>query len=177
MKGDHRNGRRSGGLIAATAVIATIVVWWLAWSSAGEAPPRESRAAALATAQQQVRALAADARIGITGRYSPGATYERCDRQSMRAPAGGPYALTYTAYADLPDRLHIAALRRLRAALERRDGIEITAYEERPPAQEAQLDATDGPHRSHLAVASAKPPHTVRLAVTMDCFRPPGEGR
>lgn len=160
-----------------TAVVIAAIAWWLAWSSAGTAPPRESRAAALATAQQQVRALAADARIGITGRYTPGAFYERCDRQGVRAPTDGPYALTYTAYADLPDPLHIAALRRLRTALEQRGGVEITTYEERPPAQEAQLDATDGPHRSHLAVASAKPPHTVRLAVTMDCFRPPGDGR
>ncbi|WP_405743667.1 hypothetical protein OG422_17720 [Streptomyces sp. NBC_01525] len=177
MRIGHGSGRRRGGPIAATAVIVVAAVWWLAWSSAGAAPPRESRTAALATAEQQVRTVAADARIGISGRYNPGASYERCDRRGVRAPADSPYTLTYTAYADLPDRFHIAALRRLRAALERRHDVEVTAYEERPQVQEAQLDAVDRPHRTHLAVASAKPPHTVRLAVATECFRPPEDGR
>ncbi|MEU3714065.1 hypothetical protein [Streptomyces catenulae] len=159
----------------AVLVVATLLGW--AWLSDAGAPPLESRAAALATTEQQVRNVAADAGIGISGRYNPGASYETCGRRGVPAPTEGPYTLTYTAYADLPDRMHIAALRRLRAALERKDGVEITAYEERPQVQEAQLDADDGPHRRHIAVASAKPPHTVRLAVSTECFRQPVDGR
>ncbi|MFF9482955.1 hypothetical protein [Streptomyces sp. NPDC014733] len=147
-------------------------LFWLT----GKGTPLADRSEALATAQKQVRAVAADAGIGISGRYNPSASYEACGRRGVPAPAGGQFTLTYTAYADLPDRMHIAALRRLRSALERQDGVKVTAYEERPQVQEAQLDA-DGPDRLHIplhiAVASAKPPHTVRLAVTTDCLQPP----
>lgn len=159
-------------MIAGAAVIVVATLFGLFWVT-DKGTPLGSREGALASAQQQVREVAADAGIAIGGRYNPGASYEACDRRGVPAPAGGPFTLTYTAYGDLPDRLHIAALRRLRTALERKDGVEVTAYEERPQVQEAQLDAADEPHRSHIAVASAKPPHTVRLAVTTECLQPP----
>ncbi|MFI0218372.1 hypothetical protein [Streptomyces lydicus] len=140
-----------------------------------KALPRKSREDSLAWAKQYTATMAHYAGVKIGKRFgSPFTHFEDCVGQNDEVADDGRYTLTYTAYADLPQEEHIPAVRKLRAALKKQGGVDVSSYEERPHSHEVILDGYHEKEHFSLVADSVKPPNTLRLSVSTPCFLPPG---
>ncbi|MFG2225933.1 hypothetical protein [Streptomyces sp. NPDC048644] len=135
--------------------------------------PRKSRENALTWAKRYTSTMAHFAEVKVGNTYGPFTDFEDCVGQSDEVAEDGRYTLTYTVYADLPREEHIAAVRKLRAAL-KEHGVDVSSYEERPHTHQVILDGYHEKENFSLIADTAKPPNTLRLSVSTPCFLPPG---
>ncbi|MDG4858963.1 hypothetical protein P8605_12490 [Streptomyces sp. T-3] len=135
--------------------------------------PRKSRADSLAWAKEYTAIMARYAEVKITDAPAPREHFQECIGKNDEVPEDGRYTLTYATYAKLPDEEHIAAVRKVRKALEAH-GVRITGYTERPKTPEAILYGRNDEEGYFLIADSVNPPGTLRLSVSTPCFLPPG---
>ncbi|AOP50460.1 hypothetical protein [Streptomyces lydicus] len=136
--------------------------------------PRKSREDSLTWAKHYISTMAHYAEVKIGKRFGPFTDFEDCVGQNDEVAHDGRYTLTYTAYADLPQEQHIPAVRKLRAALKKQGGVDVSSYEERPHSHEVILDGYHEKENFSLIADSVKPRNTLRLSVSTPCFLPPG---
>jgi len=135
--------------------------------------PRTSRSDSLRWAEDHVSTMARYADVEIADAPAPRKHFDTCVGKHDEVPEDGRYMLTYTGYAKLPEADHIAAVRKLRTALESH-GIRVTGYTERPAEPEAVMYGKSDKEGYSLIADSVNPAGTLRLSVSTPCFLPPG---
>ncbi|OKH99705.1 hypothetical protein A6A06_21705 [Streptomyces sp. CB02923] len=134
--------------------------------------PRKSRSDALEWAKRYTSTMAHYAEVTVADGPGPFTDFEACVGKNDEVADDGRFSLTYTVYAHLPREQHIAAVRKLRAAL-KGHGVDVSDYTEEAEAHKVTLYGKHSAEKFLIIADTVKPPDTLRLSVSTSCFLPP----